>query len=91
MAHTDSQKKTEPMKGGIKHIYSVLEESEREIILLKNMLKESNSSYELRPRVNELCFNNFDEMVMFCEECIVRDASKNYSDRQMEVLHNSGK
>ena len=34
LAHTDSQKKTEPMKGGIKHIDAVLEE------VVKNTIEE---------------------------------------------------
>jgi hypothetical protein len=58
----------------VKHVYVVLEEDNKEILLLENLLKESESNSELEPQVNELCFNSFDEEMRFLEECIGKDA-----------------
>ena len=62
----------------VKHEDAMLEEAEREILLLENLLKESESNCELEPQVSKLCFNNFDEEMAYLEDCITRD--KNIED-----------
>ena len=55
--------------------YKVLQEDEREVLLLENLLEKYESNYEWKPQVDKLCFNNFDEEVMFLEVCIDKDES----------------
>ena len=72
----------------------MLEEDEKEILLLENLLNEFESDCELEPRVNELCFNNFDEEMRFLEECIGKDAVFKDSvslDRKIGVFPSSDK
>ena len=57
---------------------TVLEEDEREVLLLENVLEKYESNYEWKPQVDKLCFNNFDEEVMFLEVCIDKDESVKY-------------
>jgi len=57
----------------------MLEEANIEILLLENLLRESKSSHELRPHVNDLSFSNFDEEMRFLEECIGRDVNEEHS------------
>ena len=66
----------------------MLEEVEREILLLENLLKESESNCELEPQVSKLCFNNFDEEMKYLEERISKDESVEDSVR---MLPNSDK
>jgi hypothetical protein len=57
----------------VKHKNAVLEEAEREILLLENLLKKSESNWKLGLQVEELCFNNLDEEMKYFEEHIGND------------------
>ena len=57
---------------------TVLEEDEREVLFLENLLEKYESNYEWKPQVDKLCFNNFDDEVMFLEVCIDKDESVKY-------------
>jgi len=73
---------------------TVLEEADREVYLLENLLVKSQSNRELEPRVNQLCFNSFDEEMKYLEECIGKDVVVNDSvslDRLRGVLPSSEK
>jgi len=78
----------------VKHKDTVLEEADKEILLLENLLRESESSCELESQVNKLCFNSFDEEMKFLEECIGKDAIVKDSvslDSQMGVFPSNAK
>ena len=75
-------------KENVKYEDIVLEEAARKILLLENLLKESESNYELEPQVSKQCFNNFDEEMKYLEECIGKDESVEDSVR---VLSSSSK
>jgi hypothetical protein len=70
----------------VKHKDAVLEEAEREILLLENLLKKSESNWKLGLQVEKLCFNNLDEEMKYFEEHI-----GNYEGIKdsVEVLPNS--
>ena len=72
----------------------MFEEADIEILLLENMLREFESSHELRPQVNDLSFSDLEEEMRFLEECIGRDVSKKdsaSSERQIELSHSCDK
>ena len=46
----------------VKHKYTVLEEADREMLLLDNLLEKSESNCEWKPQITKLCFNSFDEV-----------------------------
>ena len=78
----------------VKHKYMVFKESGREMLLLENLLEKYVSNCEWKPQVNKLCFNNFDEEVMFLEVCINKYESVKYLvhlDEQMELLSSNEK
>jgi hypothetical protein len=52
----------------VKHKDAVLEEARREILLLENLLKKSESNWNLGLQVEKLCFNNLDEEMKYFEE-----------------------
>jgi hypothetical protein len=70
----------------VKHKDAVLEEAEREILLLENLLKKSEPNWKLGLQVEKLCFNNLDEEMNYFEEHI-----GNYEGikESVEVLPNS--
>ena len=72
----------------VKYEDLALEEADREILLLENLLKESELKYELEPQVRNLCFNSFDEEMKYFEECIRKYESVEDSIR---VFPSSGK
>jgi hypothetical protein len=57
----------------VKHKDAVLEEAEREILLLENLLKKSESNWKLGLQAEKLCFNNLDEEMKYFEEHIGND------------------
>jgi hypothetical protein len=57
----------------VKHKDAVLEEAEREILLLENLLKKSESNWKLGLQAEKLCFNNLDEEMKYFEEHISND------------------
>jgi hypothetical protein len=63
----------ESTEGNIGENVVVLEEAEREILLLENLLKKSESNWKLGLQVEELCFNNLDEEMKYFEEHIGND------------------
>jgi hypothetical protein len=63
----------ESTEGNIGEDVVVLEEAEREILLLENLLKKSESNWKLGLQVEELCFNNLDEEMKYFEEHIGND------------------
>ena len=78
----------------MKHADRLLEEADKEILLLENLLDKSESNCELEPQVKELCFNSFYEEMRFLEECIGRYAVVKDSislDRKMGVLLSNDK
>jgi hypothetical protein len=70
----------------VKHKDAVLEEAEREILLLENLLKKSEPNWKLGLQVEKLCFNNLDEEMKYFEEHIGNDGGIKDS---VEVLPNS--
>ena len=78
----------------VKHEDTMLEEDDREILLLENLLEKSESNCEWKPQVNKLCFNSFDEKMKYLEECIGKDESGKdpvSPDRQMGVFPSNDK
>lgn len=63
----------ESTEGDIGEDVVVLEEAEKEILLLENLLKKSESNWKLGLQVEELCFNNIDEEMKYFEEHIGND------------------
>ena len=49
----------------VKHEYTVLEEADRAMLLLENMLQKYVSNCEWKCQVNKLCFNSFDEEMKY--------------------------
>ena len=49
---------------------TILEEANRDMLLLENLLEKSYSNWKLEPYVNNLCFNSFDEEMKYLERCI---------------------
>ena len=43
----------------------MLEEADKEMLLLENMLRKSESICEQKPQVNKLYFNSFDEEIKY--------------------------
>jgi len=78
----------------IKHTNAMLEEADREILLLENMLREFDSRHELKPQVNNLSFSDFDEEMRFHESCIGKEVNKKDStnlEGQKEMSQNNDK
>ena len=72
----------------------MLEEADREILLMESMLDKSESNCEWKPQVNKLCFNSFDEEMKYLEGCIGKDESVKdlvSLDGQMELLSSNDK
>ena len=72
----------------------MLEELDREMLLLENLLEKSESNCEWKPQVNKLCFNSFDEEMKYIEGCIGKDESVKdlvSIDGQMELLSSNDK
>ena len=78
----------------VKHEDTVLEEADRKMLLLENLLEKPESNYEWKPQVNELCFNSVDEEMKYLEECIGKDESVKdlvSLDGQMKLLSRNDK
>ena len=88
MALDDDQKKAEAEED------TVLEEADKEILLLENLIKESESNCEWKPQVNKQCFNSFDDEMRYLEGCIGKDKSVKdliSLDGHMELLSSNDK
>ena len=73
----------------VKYEDTVLEEADREIYLLENLLGKSESNCEVELQVNKLYFNSLEEEMKYLEERLRKDESVKDSvslDREMELL-----
>ena len=78
----------------VKHEDTVLEEADREMLLLENLLEKFESNCEWKHQVDKLCFNSFDEEMKYLEACIGKDNSVKdlvSLDGQMELLSSNDK
>ena len=72
----------------------MLEEADKEMLLLENLLEKSESNCEWKPQVNKLCFNSFGEDMKYVERCIDKDESVEdlvSVDGQLGVLSSNDK
>ena len=59
----------------VKHKYTTLPESNKEMLLLENLLEKSESNCEWKPQVNKPCFNSFYEEMKYLDGYIGKDES----------------
>ena len=81
-------------KEDVKHKYTMLEDADREMLLLENLLEKYESNCEWKPQVNKPCFNSFYEEMKYLEGCIGKAESVKdlFSlDGQMELLSSNDK
>ena len=72
----------------------MLEEADRLMLLLENLLDKYESNFAWKPKVNKLCFNSFYEEMKYLEGCIGKAESVKdlvNLDGQMELLSSNDK